>query len=156
MTLILLAVSFTIALTMLAWHFAIYALPFMVGLAAFRYVHATDASVLMSMLAALGTAGLSVVVAAAILAFVRAPLLRLPVLAVFAAPAALAGYAVVHGVAHNVIEFDGRAQSSLRLRRPRRRHRRAAEHQRTRRRLLAALKSRDRAAPFSRELTVDW
>lgn len=104
MTLILLAVSFTIALTMLAWHFAIYALPFMVGLAAFRYVHATDASVLMSMLAALGTAGLSVVVAAAILAFVRAPLLRLPVLAVFAAPAALAGYAVVHGVAHNVIE----------------------------------------------------
>lgn len=104
MTLILLAISFTIALTMIAWHFAIYALPFMVGLAAFRYVHATDASVLMSMLAALGAAGLSVVVAAAILALIRAPLLRLPVLALFAAPAALAGYAVVHGVGHNVIE----------------------------------------------------
>ncbi|RST86552.1 hypothetical protein EJC49_09725 [Aquibium carbonis] len=104
MTLILLAVSFTIALTMIAWHFAIYALPFMVGLAAFRYVHATDASVLMSMLAALGAAGLSVLVAAAILAFVRAPLLRLPVVAVFAAPAALAGYMLVYGVAHNVIE----------------------------------------------------
>lgn len=104
MTLILLAVSFTIALTMIAWHLAIYALPFMVGLATFRYVHATDASVLMSMLAALGAAGLSVVVAAAILTFIRAPLLRLPVLAVFAAPAALAGYALVYGVAHNVIE----------------------------------------------------
>lgn len=104
MTFILLAVSFTIALTMIAWHFAIYALPFMVGLAAFRYVHATDASVLMSMLTALGAAGLSVVIVATILAFIRAPLLRFPVLAVFAAPAALAGYMLVYGVAHNVIE----------------------------------------------------
>jgi hypothetical protein len=104
MTLILLAVSLSIALCVIAFNFAIYALPFMVGLAAFRYVYATDASVAMSLVAALGAAGLSVVVAAAVLAFVRAPLLRLPVLVLFAAPAALAGYAVVHGVAHNVIE----------------------------------------------------
>ncbi|AZN69990.1 hypothetical protein D5400_00735 [Georhizobium profundi] len=104
MTLILLAVSLSIALTMIAWHFAVYALPFMVGLAAFRYVHAVDAGIAMSIVAALGAAGLSVLVAAAVLAFVRAPLLRLPVLVLFAAPAALAGYAVVHGVAQNVIE----------------------------------------------------
>ncbi|MFC3721890.1 hypothetical protein [Neoaquamicrobium sediminum] len=104
MTLILLAVSLSIALCVIAFNFAIYALPFMVGLAAFRYVHATDASVAMSLIVALGAAGLSVMVAAAVLAFVRAPLLRLPVLVLFAAPAALAGYAVVHGVAHNVIE----------------------------------------------------
>ncbi|WP_404933619.1 hypothetical protein [Nitratireductor sp. L15S-10] len=104
MTLILLAVSLSIALCVIAFNFAIYALPFMVGLAAFRYVSATDASVAMSLIAALGAAGLSVVVAAAVLAFVQAPLLRLPVLVLFAAPAALAGYTVVHGVAHNVIE----------------------------------------------------
>ncbi|MDI6025955.1 hypothetical protein QBK99_07115 [Corticibacterium sp. UT-5YL-CI-8] len=60
MTLILLAISFAIALTVIAWHFSIYALPFMVGLAAFRYVHATDAGFLMSGLAALGAAFLSV------------------------------------------------------------------------------------------------
>lgn len=104
MTLILLAVSLSVALCVIAFNFAIYALPFMVGLAAFRYVHATDAGIAMSIVAALGAAGLSVMIAAAILAFVRAPLLRLPVLALFAAPAALAGYAVVHGVAHNVVE----------------------------------------------------
>ena len=58
MTLILLAVSLSIALCVIAFNFAIYAPPFMVGLAAFRYVYATDASVAMSFIAALGAAGL--------------------------------------------------------------------------------------------------
>ena len=43
MTLILLAISLTVALCVIAYNFAIYALPFMVGLTAFQYVHGMDA-----------------------------------------------------------------------------------------------------------------
>ncbi len=48
MTLILLTISFAIVLTVIAWRLAIYALPLMAGLAAFRYVYATDAGFWMS------------------------------------------------------------------------------------------------------------
>ena len=60
MTLILLAISLTIAMCVIAYNFAIYALPFMVGLSAFQYVHGMEAGFLMSGLAAIGAALLSV------------------------------------------------------------------------------------------------
>lgn len=104
MTLILLAVSLAIALCVIAYNFAIYALPFMVGLSAFRFVYATDAGFLMSGLAAIGAALLSIVLVIAVLGFAKHPALRLAALAIFAIPAAVAGYALVHGVTHNVID----------------------------------------------------
>ncbi|MCW8060836.1 hypothetical protein [Agrobacterium tumefaciens] len=104
MTLIFLAISFTTMLAIIAFRFAIYALPCMVALAAFRYVHAMDAGVLMSGLAAFGAAFLSVALVVALLAIAGDSLLRIVILVSFAAPAAVAGYALVYGVAHNAVD----------------------------------------------------
>ncbi|MBN9673734.1 hypothetical protein [Roseibium aggregatum] len=98
MTLILLAISLSVALCVLAFNFAIYALPVMVGIAAFQHVHSTGAGFSLSALAALGSAALSVGLVIAVLGFARHPFLRLAALAMFAAPAAVAGYALAHGL----------------------------------------------------------
>lgn len=104
MTLVLLAVTSAIVLTIIAFRFAMYALPCMAALATFRYLHAMDAGFLMSGLAALGAAFLTVALAVGLLAIAGNSLLRVAVLVVFAAPAAVAGYVLVYGVAHNAIE----------------------------------------------------
>ena len=104
MTLILLAISLTITLCVIAYNFAIYALPFMVGLSAFQYVHASDAGFFMSGLAAIGAALLSVAFVIAVLGFARNPVLRLVALAIFAVPAAVAGYALVYGVTKSAVD----------------------------------------------------
>jgi len=103
MTLILLALSLSITLCILAFNFAIYALPFMVGLTAFQYVYATDAGFLMSSLAAIAAALLSVGLVITILGFAKNPAIRLIALAAFAVPAFIAGYALFYGVAKNAI-----------------------------------------------------
>ncbi|MGV6876564.1 hypothetical protein ACUSIJ_28340 [Pseudochelatococcus sp. B33] len=104
MTLILLAISLTITLCIIAWHFATYALPFMVGLTVFKYVYGMEAGFLMSGLAAIGAALLSVALVIAVLGFAKNLALRLVALAVFAVPATIAGYALVHGVTKNFID----------------------------------------------------
>jgi hypothetical protein len=103
MTLILLALSLSVALCVIAFNFAIYALPCMVGLAAFRYVHAMDAGFTMSAIAALGAAFLSVALTVAVLAIARHSVLRFAVLTIFAAPAFVAGWALVHGIAGSAV-----------------------------------------------------
>lgn len=104
MTLILLAISLSIAMCVIAYNFAIYALPFMVGLTAFRFVYAADAGFLLSGIVAAGAALLSVGLVIAVLGFAKNPALRLIALAVFAVPATIAGYALVHGVTKNAID----------------------------------------------------
>lgn len=105
MTLVLLAISGTILLCVLSWNFAIYALPFMVGLTAFQWAWGADAGLLMSGCAAIGGALLSVGLVIAVLGFARNPVLRLAALGIFAVPAAVAGYALVFGVTKNVIDL---------------------------------------------------
>lgn len=104
MTLILLAISLSIALCVIAFNFAIYALPVMAGITTFQYIYATDAGFVMSGLVAIGAALLSIGLVIAVLGFARNPFLRLIALAVFAVPACIAGYALVHGVAKNAID----------------------------------------------------
>lgn len=104
MFLILLAVFLSITVCVLAYNFAIYALPFMVGLTAFQYVYASEAGFLMSGLAAIGAALLSVGLVIAVLGFARNPALRLIALAIFAVPAAVAGYALVYGITKNAVD----------------------------------------------------
>ena len=104
MTLILLAIALSVALCVIAYNFAIYALPFMVGLAVFRFVYAADAGFLLSGLAAAAAALLSVGFVIAALRFAMNPALRLIALTVFAVPAAIAGYALVYGVTKNAID----------------------------------------------------
>lgn len=104
MTLVLLAISGTIVLCVLAWNFAIYALPFMVGLTAFQWAYGAEAGLLLSSLAALAGALLSIGAVIAVLGFARNPFLRLAALGVFAVPAAIAGYALIFGVTKNLVD----------------------------------------------------
>ena len=94
MTLILLAISLTIAFCVLAYNLAIYALPFAAGLTAFQYAYAADASSLISGLAAISAALGSIALVIAVVGFAKNPALRLVALAIFAIPAVIAAVAV--------------------------------------------------------------
>ena len=104
MSLVLLAISLSIALGVLAFRFAVFALPFMAGIAAFLLVHGGGAGFGLSFLAGLAGAALSVAFVIAILGFARNPFLRLGALGIFAVPAAVAGYALAHGVAKHALD----------------------------------------------------
>ncbi|MCC1493551.1 MAG: hypothetical protein ACE37J_16580 [Pikeienuella sp.] len=104
MSLVLLAISLSIALGVLAFRFAVFALPVMAGIAAFLQVHGGGAGFGLSFLAGLAGAALSVAFVIAILGLARNPFLRLGALGLFAAPAAVAGYALAHGVAKHALD----------------------------------------------------
>lgn len=104
MYLILLAIFLSVMACIAAYNFAIYALPFMVGLTAFQWVYATAAGFFMSGLAAIGAALLSIGFVIAILGFAKNPALRFAALAIFAIPAAIAGYALVYGITKNAVD----------------------------------------------------
>jgi len=104
MSLVLLAISLSIALGVLAFRFAVFALPVMAGIAAFLQVHGGGAAFGLSFLAGLAGAALSVALVIAILGFARNPFLRLGALGLFAVPAAVAGYALAHGVAKHALD----------------------------------------------------
>jgi hypothetical protein len=104
MTLILLATSLTITLGVIAWYFAIYALPVMTDITAFQYVYATGSGFWLSAFAALGAALGSIVLVIVVLGFAKNPALRLIALVIFAIPAVIAGYALVHGVTKHMID----------------------------------------------------
>ena len=103
MTLILLAISLTIAACVIAWKLAIYALPVMSAITAAQYAWGAGAGVLMSGFAAIGAALLSVALVIVVLGFAKNPVLRLIALALFAVPAVIAGYALVYGITKNAI-----------------------------------------------------
>lgn len=104
MTLILLAISLTIMLCIIAYNLAIYALPVMVAISTAQYAWAGGAGIFMSGFAGAGAALLSIALVIGILGFAKNPALRVIALAMFAIPAAIAGYALVHGVTKNAID----------------------------------------------------
>lgn len=104
MSLVLFAISLSIALGVLAFRFAVFALPVMAGIAAFLQVHESGAGFGLSFLAGLAGAALSVALVIAVLGFARNPFLRLGALGLFAVPAAVAGYALAHGVAKHALD----------------------------------------------------
>lgn len=94
----LMSVALIAILCVVAYTLATYALPFMLGLAAARFAYDTGAGLI-------GAGGIGLVAGAASFGFLavlfvtlRPPILRLIVALVFAAPAAMAGYMLVHGV----------------------------------------------------------
>lgn len=94
---IALAITLTGALCVLAYRLATYALPVMIAIEAARLAHGTGAGLigagLIGLLAGAASFGLLVV----LFATLRAPILRIAVALIFAAPAAVAGYALMHG-----------------------------------------------------------
>jgi hypothetical protein len=99
----MLVVALLIALCALAFHLAIYALPLMVGVTAFRLVYEMGAGFLVSGIAGISAALTSIVIAIIGLRYVKNPAGRLTLLVLFAAPSAIAGYMLVHGMTHAVV-----------------------------------------------------
>jgi len=104
MTLILLAISLTIVICVIAYNLAIYALPVMVAISAAQYAWGAGAGVLLSGIAAAAAALLSIALMIAVVGFARNPVLRLAARSLFAVPAATAGYALVHGITRNMLD----------------------------------------------------
>jgi hypothetical protein len=104
MTLILLALMLTAVACVIAWYLAMWALPVMVFVETFSFIHATETGFLLSVLLAAAMALPSVGLVLLVLFKARSPILCLTARAVFVVPAMIAGYALVHGVTHTVID----------------------------------------------------
>jgi hypothetical protein len=96
--LIVVTVMLTGMMCVLAYTLAIYALPFMLALAAPRFAYGTGAGWLGAGLVGLAAGAASFGVLTILFTMLRAPILRIVLGILFAAPAAVAGYALVHGV----------------------------------------------------------
>ncbi|EAQ33391.1 hypothetical protein NB311A_08964 [Nitrobacter sp. Nb-311A] len=82
----------------LAYTLAIYALPFTLALAATRFAYGTGAGWLGAGIVGLVAGAASFGILAFLFGTLRAPFPRIALALIFAAPAAVAGYALVHGV----------------------------------------------------------
>jgi len=102
--------------------FAIYALPFMGGLAAVRFAYAANAGLVLSGLAGIGAALLSVALVLAVLAIAKNPALRLIALPIFAVPVTVAGayFECTAGAAVHSGEVGGIMALAIALRRNKR------------------------------------
>lgn len=104
MSLVLLAISLSVALGVLAFRFAVFALPVMAGIAAFMQVQDGGSGFRLALLAGVVGAVVSIGLVIAILGFARNPFLRLAALGLFAVPAGVAGYALAHGIAKHALD----------------------------------------------------
>jgi ABC-type Na+ efflux pump permease subunit len=102
----LMSVALIAGLCVLAYILAVYALPFMLAVEAARFAYATGSGLIGAGLVGLvaGAAAYGLLVFA--FASPRSPVLRLIVALVFAAPAAVAGYALVHGVTREAVPSE--------------------------------------------------
>jgi hypothetical protein len=90
-------------LCVIAYRLATYALPFALALAATRFAYGTGAGIIGAGLVGFlaGVASFAIVVM--LFATLRAPILRIAVALIFATPAVLAGYALVHGLTAEIV-----------------------------------------------------
>ena len=104
--LMLMTVALVAGLCVLAYTLAVYALPFMLGLTAAQFAYQTGSGLIGAGLVGLFAAGIAFGVLAVLFETIRIPIVRLIVALIFAAPAAVAGYALVHGVTKEAVPSD--------------------------------------------------
>lgn len=100
------SVALVVLLCVLAYNLAVYALPFFVGLAAAQFAYETGAGLIGAGLVGLFSAGAAFGILAGLFETIRSPVIRLIVALIFAAPAAVAGYALVYGVTKEAVPSD--------------------------------------------------
>jgi len=100
------SVALIAGLSVLAYTLAVYTLPFMLAVEAARFSYATGSGLIGAGLVGLvaGAAAYGLLVFA--FASLRSPVLRLIVALIFAAPAAVAGYALAHGVTREAVPSE--------------------------------------------------
>jgi len=96
--LMLMAIALLAGLCVLAYTLAVYALPFMLGVEVARWAYASGSGLIGAGLVGLVTGAVAYGLLIVLFMAVRPPILRLAVALVSAAPAAVAGYALVHGI----------------------------------------------------------
>jgi len=102
----LMSVVLIAGLCVLAYALAVYALPFMLGVTAAQFAYHTGAGFIGAGLVGFVAAVAAFGVLALLFDTLRSPVLRLIVALVFAAPAAVAGYALVHGVTKEAVPSE--------------------------------------------------
>ncbi|WP_025030093.1 hypothetical protein [Nitratireductor aquibiodomus] len=100
------SVALVALLCVLAYTLAIYALPFMLGLTAAQFAYQTGSGLIGAGLVGLFSAGVAFGVLAVLFETIRSPAIRFIVALVFAVPAAVAGYALVHGVTKEAVPSE--------------------------------------------------
>ena len=90
-------------LCLVAYTLATYALPLILGFAAARFAYHTGSGAIGASFIGLIGAAAGFSVFSVLFATLRSPILRFTVALVFAVPAVIAGYALVHGVTFEVI-----------------------------------------------------
>ncbi|MFZ5747128.1 MAG: hypothetical protein ACOY45_05650 [Pseudomonadota bacterium] len=99
----LMSVALIALLCVVAYTLAVYALPFMLGLTAAQFAYQTGSGLIGAGLVGLVAAGVAFGILALLFDTLRQPVLRLIVALIFAAPAAVACYALVHGVTREAV-----------------------------------------------------
>lgn len=102
----LMSVALIAGLCVLAYTLAVYALPFMLGVEAARFAYATGSGLIGAGLVGLVAGAVAYGLLVFAFTSLRSPVLRLIVALVFAAPAAVAGYALVHGVTGEAVPSE--------------------------------------------------
>lgn len=102
----LMSVLAVAGLCVLAYTLAVYALPLMLGVTAAQFAYHTGADFIGAGVVGLAAAVAPFGVLALLFDTLRSPILRLIVALVFTAPAAVAGYAVVHGVTKEAVPSE--------------------------------------------------
>ncbi|GHC10048.1 hypothetical protein GCM10007291_03070 [Gemmobacter nanjingensis] len=100
------SVALVALVCVLAYTLAIYALPFFVGLAAAQFAYQTGSGLVGAGLVGLFSAGAAFGILAVLFETIRSPVIRLIVALVFAAPAAVAGYALVYGITKEAVPSE--------------------------------------------------
>ena len=101
----LMSVALVGILCVVAYTLATYALPLMLGFVVARFAYHTGSGLIGASFIGVVAAAAAFAVFSALFATLRSPILRLIVALVFAAPAAIAGYALVHGVTYEAIPY---------------------------------------------------
>ena len=102
----LMSVALIAGLCVLGYTLAVYALPFMLAVEAARFAYATGSGMIGASLVGLVAGAAAYGLLVFTFASLRSPVLRLIVALVFAAPAAVAGYALVHGVTGEAVPSE--------------------------------------------------
>ncbi|WP_319799164.1 hypothetical protein [Nitrobacter sp.] len=90
-------------LCVITYRLATYALPFALGLAATRFAYGSGAGLLGAGLFGLVAGMASFAVTVLLFATLRTPILRIAVALIFTTPAVVAGYALAHGLAAEIV-----------------------------------------------------
>lgn len=104
--LMLMSVALIGMLCVAAYTLAVYALPFMLGLAVAQFAYHTGSGLIGAGLVGLAAAGAAFGILALLFDSLRSPIPRLIVALIFAAPAAVACYALVHGITKEAVPSE--------------------------------------------------